>query len=63
MSGEVYFPDGGFRSSQVYDRYSLSSGSAFEGPSIVEERESTVVIPPGCTVEVDDFLNLRVKFK
>ena len=60
---EVYFPDGGFRSSQVYDRYSLSSGSAFEGPSIVEERESTVVIPPGCTVEVDDFLNLRVKFK
>jgi N-methylhydantoinase A len=31
----------------VYDRYRLAPGAAFAGPALVEERESTCVIPPG----------------
>jgi len=58
----VYFPDGGFRDCPVYDRYSFVEGAAFDGPAIVEEKESTTVIPPGTTVTVDATLNLRVHF-
>jgi 5-oxoprolinase (ATP-hydrolysing)/N-methylhydantoinase A len=44
----------------VYDRYALRPGDAFDGPAIIEERESTTVIPPGDRVAVDDSLNLRI---
>jgi len=36
----------------VYDRKSLGSGASFDGPAIVEERETTSVIRPGWAVEV-----------
>ncbi|HET7469410.1 MAG TPA: hydantoinase/oxoprolinase family protein, partial [Gemmatimonadales bacterium] len=43
----AYFPEaGGFVETPVYDRYALTPGATFEGPAIVEERESTTVIPP-----------------
>jgi N-methylhydantoinase A len=32
---------------EVYDRTSLGAGDTFDGPAIVEERETTVVIRPG----------------
>ena len=44
----------------VIDRYALRPGDAFDGPAIVEERESTTVVAPGDRVEVDAQLNLRV---
>lgn len=45
----------------VYDRYSLEAGTILEGPCVVEERESTVVIGPGGTVTVDSVGNLEVR--
>jgi N-methylhydantoinase A len=39
----------------VYDRASLSVGQSFPGPAIIEERETTIVIPPGWTASVDRF--------
>ncbi|MEA2529990.1 MAG: N-methylhydantoinase [Thermomicrobiales bacterium] len=50
-----------FESVPVYDRYALAAGATFEGPAIVEERESTVVVGPRAQVEIDDLLNLVVK--
>jgi 5-oxoprolinase (ATP-hydrolysing)/N-methylhydantoinase A len=44
----------------VVDRYALRPGDAFQGPAIVEERESTTVVAPGDRVEVDAQLNLRI---
>lgn len=58
---QVYFPDGGFRLTQVYDRYTLPVGARLFGPAIVEERECTVVVAPGFSAEVDDFANLIVQ--
>ena len=44
---EIYLPESdGFASVAVYDRYKLDPGAAFEGPAVVEERESTVVVGP-----------------
>lgn len=43
---------------RVMNRMSLCPGDHFEGPLIIEERESTVVISPECGVVVDKTLNL-----
>ena len=58
----AYFPErGGFVATPVYDRYRLSPGAAFEGPAIVEERESTVIIGPGALCVIDANHNLVAK--
>jgi N-methylhydantoinase A len=50
----VYFPETGWvRECPVYDRYALPPGAQGDGPAIVEERESTTVVPPGCAWRVD----------
>jgi N-methylhydantoinase A len=57
----AYFPErGGFVDTPVYDRYALTSGATITGPAIVEERESTTVLPPGATAVVDAYANLIV---
>lgn len=56
---EAYFPSlGGFHPTPVYDRYRLSPATRVEGPAIVEERESTLIVPPDstCMVEPDGTL-------
>ena len=55
----AYFPEaGGFLDTPVYDRYRMTQGFAFEGPAIVEERESTLVVGPGAQCHIDDQWNL-----
>jgi N-methylhydantoinase A len=44
----------------VHDRYRLEPGVGIDGPAIVEERETTVVIPDGSRAVVGDDLSLRV---
>jgi N-methylhydantoinase A len=39
----------------VYDRGALSAGQAIDGPAIIEERETTIVIPPGWKAGVDAY--------
>jgi N-methylhydantoinase A/oxoprolinase/acetone carboxylase beta subunit len=57
----AYFPErGGFVETPVYDRYALTAGTAIMGPAIVEERESTTVLPPGARATVDAYANLMV---
>jgi N-methylhydantoinase A len=44
----------------VYDRYALRPGMLLQGPAIVEERESTVVVALGMHASVDVYQNLVV---
>ena len=39
----------------VYDRYKLFPDAEFDGPAIIEERESTVIVGEDASVSVDDF--------
>ncbi len=58
----AYFGDlGGWMEAPIYDRYALAPGQTIAGPAIVEERESTTVIPPGDSLEVDAQRNLRIR--
>jgi N-methylhydantoinase A len=60
---EIYLPeDTGFREVPVYDRYSLDPGAALQGPAVVEERESTVILGPGGRAEIDAARNLIVRW-
>ncbi len=57
----AYFPEtDGYTDCPVYDRYALRAGDALDGPVIIEERESTVVIPPASRAVVDPHGNIVV---
>ena len=44
----------------VYDRSELPAGAEFEGPAVVEQLDSTTVVPPGMEAKVDEWLNIRM---
>jgi N-methylhydantoinase A len=57
----AYFPEaGGWVQCAVHDRYALAAGETLAGPAIVEERESTTVLPPGVRARVDEYATLVV---
>jgi N-methylhydantoinase A len=57
----AYMPEqGGHVDCPVHDRYALGEGDTVQGPAIIEEAESTVVIGPGASGVVDGFGNLVV---
>src|SRR5439155_19696235 len=57
----VYFDGaGGFVEAPVYARDLLGAGGALRGPVILEERESTLVVPPGARVTIDRLGNAVV---
>jgi N-methylhydantoinase A len=53
----VWF-DAGTVQTPVYKREDFSVGSQIEGPAIIEETESTLVLPTGFTLNVDPAHNL-----
>lgn len=58
----VVFSDGTVsEETPIYDRESLEAGARFDGPAIVEQLDSTIVVPPGAHVEADELLNLRME--
>jgi len=57
---EVLFEGMGALQCAVYDRYALAPGATFDGPALVEERESTCCVGPDARVSVDRFLNLVI---
>ena len=60
----VYFKEtGGFVKTAIYDRDRLKNGARLPGPAIVEQADSTTVLPPGVTATVDPYLNLIVDLK
>lgn len=65
LSGQrqVYFEEaGGFVETAVYDREKLLPAAQIEGPAIVEQLDSTLVLPPGTRSEVDPYLNIITRF-
>ena len=50
----VYFAEtGGMGPVEIYDRTLLLAGDRFEGPAIVEQMDTTTVVPPGASVAVE----------
>jgi N-methylhydantoinase A len=57
---KIYF-DGQFLSTPIYDRAKLRPGNTMPGPAIVTEMDSTTVVLPGFTGEVDRYFNILIR--
>jgi N-methylhydantoinase A len=60
---EVFFEETGWEETEIYARHGLRPGNRIEGPAIVEQYDATVVIPPGCSGQVDGFSNLHLQLR
>ncbi|MEV1177426.1 hydantoinase/oxoprolinase family protein, partial [Nonomuraea sp. NPDC049784] len=54
---------GAWHDAHVHLRSSLGVGDAFRGPAIVEQDDTTVVVPPGWSADVDETGNLHLRRK
>lgn len=45
----------------VFARADLAPGSRIVGPAVIDQPDSTVVVPPGVRANVDEWMNLRLK--
>jgi N-methylhydantoinase A/oxoprolinase/acetone carboxylase beta subunit len=45
---------------RFYDRAALSAGNVVTGPAIVNQYDSTTVVPPGLVAQVDRFGNIVI---
>jgi N-methylhydantoinase A len=57
---EAYFSGTGAHDVPVWQRSDLGSGMHMEGPAIIEEKTSTIVLYPGQRAEVDEYLNIEI---
>jgi len=51
---------GSFSNTPVHDRYAIAPGVELQGPLIIEERESTVVVPSRATVRCSPGYSLLI---
>lgn len=58
----AYF-DGEWYETHVYNRSEIPAGTTFSGPAIINQLDSTTVVPPGTDAEVDEWLNIRIHIK
>ena len=59
---KVYFEEaGGYVDCDTYERSRLAAGNVIAGPAIVEQMDTTTVLPPGETARVDRFGTLIVE--
>jgi N-methylhydantoinase A len=59
---KVYFEEaGGYLDCQTYERSLLVAGNVIEGPAVIEQMDTTTVLPPGETAAVDRYGTLIVE--
>jgi N-methylhydantoinase A len=58
---EVDFVESGIQQATIYNGDSLEPGMSFTGPAIIEEADTTVVIPPDLPCIMDDFGNYCIQ--
>jgi N-methylhydantoinase A len=60
----VFFErSGGFVGTPIYRRAEIPVGATLTGPAIVEQLDTTTVIPTGVKATVDDYLNIIIQVK
>ncbi len=56
---DVYF-DGEYYETPIYDRAELQPGNELDGPAIVTDDDSTVVVQPDHTATIDRYANIEI---
>lgn len=60
VTRDVWF-EGKAHTAMIFERDDLTAGATFDGPAIVEQFDSTTVIPPNTTAEVDQYMNILIR--
>jgi len=58
---DVDFVEDGIQQTTIYNGDALEPGMSFEGPAIIEESGTTVVLPPGLPCHIDDYGNYCIQ--
>jgi N-methylhydantoinase A len=60
---KVWFPETGFVTTPVYERDKLPANARIAGPAIVEQMDTTIVVPPRATLRNDKlgYLHMAVE--
>jgi N-methylhydantoinase A len=53
-------PEGGFMSCAVHDYSALGIGAVLQGPAIIEQENSTIIVPPGFLAKLDAYHNIII---
>ena len=56
----VYFPTTGWTDTPVFARAELAPGLALTGPAIIAGRDTTILVPPQMTAQVDQLQNVII---
>ncbi|GAA1016353.1 5-oxoprolinase [Acrocarpospora pleiomorpha] len=60
-SRDIWFADGGWRAAvPVYERGDLGAERVFDGPAVIDEWTTTVIVPPRWSARVDQLGNLEL---
>ena len=57
--GEHY----GIVATPVLDRCDLAHAEPRRGPLLIDEYDATTLVPPGCSVRLDDFNNIVIRIE
>lgn len=61
MKKQLIHYQGKTRQASVFNRALLATGNEINGPALIVDSESTTLLPPSYTLEVDGFLNLIIQ--
>lgn len=56
----VYFGELGWVDTPVFDRDEMPAGAMFSGPAVIDQFDSTTVIPPNTTAVIDEWMNILI---
>ena len=59
----VYFGQRGWVDTPVFERDDMPAGAMFSGPAIIDQFDSTTVIPPDTTALIDEWMNILIHLK
>jgi N-methylhydantoinase A len=58
---KVWFRDFDFVETAIYERGLMPIGATFDGPAIIEQPDTTTVIPPKSKCKIDKYGNIIIK--
>jgi N-methylhydantoinase A len=61
-SRQVFF-DNSWTTATVFDRFSLPAGEPIDGPAIIEQQDTTTLVPSDMVAEVDNLGNLILEVR
>jgi N-methylhydantoinase A len=60
---KVWFPETGYVATPVYDRDRLPADGRIAGPAVIEQMDTTTVVPPGAKLKQDRFGYLHMQLE